>query len=81
MQLVPVSAESIRISHPLPFPLRDRHGVLLARSDFVVDSKAHLVEIEKRGGGLYIDVEGLEHKHRAYISRLLTMVRDDKATQ
>jgi hypothetical protein len=47
----------------------------------VVDSKAHLVEIEKRGGGLYIDVEGLESKHRAHISRLLTMVRDDKATQ
>ncbi|APW44458.1 HD-GYP domain-containing protein [Rhodoferax saidenbachensis] len=79
MHLVPISAESIRIGHPLPFPLMDKDGVLLAKKDFVVGSKADLDDFSKRGGGLYIDVADSEAHHRAYIGRLHGLVNDEKA--
>lgn len=78
MHLVPVNVESIRIGQPLPFPLMDKNGVLLAKKAFVVASRQDLDEISQRGGGLYIDVADSEAHHRAYVERLHGLVRDDK---
>ena len=78
MHLIPVSIESIRIGHPLPFPLMDKGGVLLAKKDFVVDSRRTLEDFSARGDGLYIDVADYEAHHRAYVERLHGMVRDGK---
>lgn len=77
MNLVPVSIESIRIGQPLPFPLVDETGVLLARKSFVVESRAHLEDIAGRGKGIYIDVADSEALHRAYVDQLQTLVRSD----
>ena len=79
MHLVPVSIESIRIGQPLPFPLMDRNGVLLARRSFVVDSKETLLDFSNRGGGLFIDVADSEAHHRAYVGQLNGMVRDGRS--
>ena len=79
MQLIPISVESIRIGQPLPFPLMDKDGVLLAKRGYVVDSKADLADIAKRGGGLFIDVTDSETHHRAYVERLHGLVRDGKS--
>jgi HD-GYP domain-containing protein (c-di-GMP phosphodiesterase class II) len=79
MHLVPVSVESIRIHQPLPFPLMDKNGVLLAKRSFIIDSKDDLAEIAQRGGGLYIDVADSEAHHRAYVERLHTLVRTGKS--
>lgn len=79
MQLVPVSVETIRIGHPLPFPLMDKAGVLLAQKSFVIESLQDLVAISQRGGGLYIDVADSVEHHRAYMERLHGMVRDGKS--
>ena len=79
MHLVPVSVESIRINQPLPFPLMDKNGVLLAKRSFVIDSKEYLAEIAQRGGGLYIDVADSEAHHRAYVGRLHSLVRTGKS--
>ncbi len=78
MNLVPVSLESIRIGVPLPFPLVDKDGILLARKEFVVKSKDDLIDISNRGGGLYIDVADAEALHRAYVGQLQKLVRDEK---
>lgn len=78
MHLVPVSVESIRINQPLPFPLMDKNGVLLAKRSFIIDSREDLAEIAQRGGGLYIDVADSEAHHRAYVERLHGLVRDGK---
>lgn len=78
MRLVPVSIESIRIGQPLPFPLMDKDGVLLARKAFVVGSRDDLVDFSNRGGGLFIDVADSEAHHRAYVGRLNGMVRDGR---
>lgn len=78
MHLIPISVESIRINQPLPFPLMDKNGVLLARRSFVIDSKEDLIEIAQRGGGLFIDVADSEAHHRAYVERLHSLVRDGK---
>ena len=79
MRLVPVSIESIRIGQPLPFPLMDRDGVLLARRSFVITSRDDLLDFSNRGGGLYIDVADSEAHHRAYVGQLNGMVRDGRS--
>lgn len=79
MNLVPVSIESIRIGLPLPFPLVDKDGVLLARKSFVIQSKDDLIDISNRGGGLYINVTDSDALHRAYLDQLQTLVRDEKS--
>nr|WP_295774013.1 phosphohydrolase [Rhodoferax sp.] len=79
MHLVPVSVESIRINQPLPFPLMDKNGVLLAKRAFVIDSKEYLADIAQRGGGLFIDVTDSEAHHRAYVERLHNLVRTGKS--
>ena len=78
MNLVPINLESIRIGLPLPFPLVDKAGVLLAKKGFVVSSKGDLVDISDRGGGLYLDATDAEALHRAYMEQLQTLVRDEK---
>nr|WP_315488807.1 phosphohydrolase [uncultured Rhodoferax sp.] len=79
MHLVPVSVDSIRLHQPLPFPLMDKNGVLLARRSYVIDSKEDLDDIARRGGGLYIDVADSEAHHRAYVERLHNLVRTGKS--
>ncbi len=79
MRLVPVSIESIKIGQPLPFPLMDRDGILLAQRSFVVESRNDLIDFSHRGGGLYIDVADSEAHHRAYVGQLNGMVRDGRS--
>jgi HD-GYP domain-containing protein (c-di-GMP phosphodiesterase class II) len=79
MHLIPVSVESIRINQPLPFPLMDKNGVLLAKRSFIIDSRADLAAMEQRGDGLFIDVADSEAHHRAYVERLHVLVRDGKS--
>ncbi|MDE2417104.1 MAG: phosphohydrolase [Burkholderiales bacterium] len=78
MNLVPVSLDSIRIGQPLPFPLVDQDGVLLAKKSYVVESRAHLEDIAGRGRGIFIDVADSEVLHRAYVDQLQTLVRSEK---
>ena len=78
MRLVSVSLESIRIGQPLPFPLMDRDGVLLAHKSFVINSRNDLLDFSNRGGGLYIDVTDSEAHHRAFVGQLNGMVRDGR---
>ena len=78
MQLIPVTVESIQVGKPLPFPLVDKDGVLLARKAFVVATRQDLVDMFARGNGLYIDVENSETHHRAYVSQLHGLLRDNK---
>lgn len=79
MHLVPVNIDSIRLAHPLPFPLMDKDGVLIAKRGYVIPSKGDLLEYAQRNGGLFIDVADSEAHHKAYVERLQNMVRDDKA--
>lgn len=79
MRLIAVNIESIRIGTPLPFPLMDKEGVLLAAKSFVIASRGDLEDISKRGSGLYINVEDSEAHHRAYVDRLYGLVRDEKS--
>jgi len=79
MQLIPVNVESVRINQPLPFPLMDKNGVLLAKRSFIIASREALAEIAQRGGGLFIDIADSETHHRAYVERLHGLVRDGKS--
>lgn len=79
MHLVPVNIESIRLAHPLPFPLMDKDGILIAKRGYIIPTRGDLVEYAQRNGGLFINVADSEAHHKAYVERLQNMVRDDKA--
>ncbi|WP_296510138.1 hypothetical protein [Rhodoferax sp.] len=78
MHLVAINIDSIRIGSPLPFPLMDKDGILLARKSYVIPSRRDLEEISQRGGGLFINVADSEALHRAYVDHLYGLVREDK---
>lgn len=76
-KLVAIGIDSIRIGEPLPFPLMDAEGKLLARRGYVVGSRAELQDLVGRGVSLYIDVADSEAYRRAYVGRLNEMVLKD----
>lgn len=76
--LVPVSIESIHIGQPLPFSLRDGAGTLLAHKGFVFQSRDELLIVVRRGFALYTDVADSEAYQRAFVSKLHSLVREDK---
>lgn len=76
-RLVAVSIDSIRIGEPLPFPLMDAEGTLLAGRGYVIGSRGELQALVGRGVSLYIDVADSEAHHRAYVERLHQMVLKD----
>jgi HD-GYP domain-containing protein (c-di-GMP phosphodiesterase class II) len=78
MNLVTVNVESIRIGQPLPFPLRDESGALLARKGYVVKSRDELNVMVGRRNQLFIDVDDSESYHRAYMGKLDSLVREEK---
>ena len=79
MNLIPVDVDTIRIGQPLPFHLVDKDGVLLAKKSFVIPSRADLLMISQRGGGLFIDGVDGETLHRAYVDQLQVLMRAEKS--
>ena len=78
MNLVQVTNESIVIGQPLPFSLRDETGILLARKGYVIGSRADLESMRGRGLGFYVDVSESEKHQKAFVGKLLELVRDDR---
>jgi len=77
-KLVSVSLDSLRIGEPLPFPLMDAEGTLLANKGYVITSRSELQSLVGRGVTLYIDVADSEAHHRAYVGMLHDLVRKEK---
>jgi len=78
MNLVQVTSESIMIGQPLPFALRDETGILLARKGYVIGSRADLEAMRGRGLDFYVDVSESERHQKAFVGKLLELVRDDR---
>ncbi len=78
MNLVQVTSESIMIGQPLPFALRDETGILLARKGYVIGSRSDLEAMRGRGLGFYVDVSESERHQKAFVGKLLELVRDDR---
>ena len=73
-KLVPISAESLRVGEPLPFPLYDATGILLANKAFTFTSRAEIQTLLGRGGALFIDAADSDLYNRAFVSVLHGMV-------
>lgn len=78
MNLVQVTNESIVIGQPLPFSLRDEAGILLARKGYVIGSRADLEAMRGRGPAFYVDVSESEKHQKAFVSKLMELVADDR---
>ncbi|WP_027474700.1 HD-GYP domain-containing protein [Curvibacter gracilis] len=78
MKLVKLELETIPLGHPLPFILRSATGVLLAQKGYVVQSKDELQQMALRGMSLCVDTDESGESHRAYVSKLHSMVREGK---
>ena len=79
MNLITISIDSIRIGHPLPVSLRDESGVLLAQKGFVVTSREELELMIGQRSSLFVDVAESEAQRRAYVGKLHSLVREDRA--
>jgi len=79
MNLVPVTTDSILIGQPLPYALLDQDGVLLAGQGFMVNSRQDLELMLGQRSQIYIDADQTEKLRRDYVSRLNTLVRQDKS--
>ena len=78
MHLVTINVDSVLIGQPLPVSLRDESGVLLASKGFVISNRADLDLMVGRRSQLYIDAAESESHMRAYVSKLHSLVREDK---
>lgn len=78
MNLVPVSIDAILINHPLPCPLRDGKGVLLASQGFMVSSRQDLEQMVGKRSQIYIDADQSDSFRRGYMNRLNNLVLEDK---
>ena len=79
MNLVPVNIDAILIGQPLPCPLRDEGGVLLANQGFVVKTRQELEFVVGRRSQIYIDADQSDNFRRAYVNRLNNLVLEDRA--
>lgn len=66
------------IGQPLPFPLRDGAGILLARKGFVIASRDDLEAIRGRGQGFFVDLSESQRHQKAYVGKLYELVRDER---
>lgn len=79
MNLVPINIDAIIIGHPLPCPLRDEGGVLLANQGFMVHSRQELEVMVGRRSQIYIDASQSDNFRRGYVNRLNNLVLADRA--
>ncbi|MDD5029733.1 MAG: hypothetical protein PHH58_09560 [Rhodoferax sp.] len=78
MNLVPVNIDTILIGQPLPCPLRDQSGVLLAGKGFQVDSRAVLEAMVGKRDLIYIDADQSDNFRRGYVNRINNLVLEDR---
>lgn len=79
MNLVTINIDTIRIGMPLSFSVRDENGILLAPKGYVVQSQADLDQVTQNRRNLFIDVTESESHRRAFVGKLHTMVREERA--
>jgi len=79
MNLVPVNIDTIIVGHPLPCPLLDESGVLLASQGFMVQSRQDLELMVGRRSQIYIDADQSDNFRRGYVNRLNNLVLEDRA--
>jgi HD-GYP domain-containing protein (c-di-GMP phosphodiesterase class II) len=79
MNLVPVTIDAIHIGQPLPCPLRDAHGVLLANQGYAFRSRKELEMMLGSRNEIYIDADFSGLFKRAYVSQLNNLLREDRA--
>jgi HD-GYP domain-containing protein (c-di-GMP phosphodiesterase class II) len=79
MNLVPVSIDAIHVGQPLPCPLRDAYGVLLANQGYVFRSRQELEVMVGSRKEIFIDADFSGLFKRAYVSQLNNLVMADRA--
>ena len=77
MKLVPINLDTIPLGRPLPFSIWDEGGELLAHRGFVLNSQEDLGMMLGNREQLFVNVGESESQHRAYVSQLHTLVRDE----
>ncbi len=78
MNLVPIDINTIRLNWPLPFSLRTEDGTLLAPKGYAIERRFQLDTMVMQRGKLFIDITDSESHHRDYMSRLHSMVYQDR---
>ena len=78
MKRISIELEDIKIGQPLPYPLWDEAGFLVAERGFVVRSSKELEVMLGQRNKLLVDQIDFERYHRAYVKKLHDMVHDNR---
>ena len=78
MKRISIEFEDIRIGQPLPYPLWDEAGFLVAERGFVVHSSKELAVMIGQRDKLLVDLADFEGYQRAYVKKLHDMVHDNR---
>ena len=78
MKRISIELEDIKIGHPLPYPVWDETGFLVAERGFVVQSSKELAVMIGQRDKLLVDVADFERYQRAYVKKLHDMVHDNR---
>jgi HD-GYP domain-containing protein (c-di-GMP phosphodiesterase class II) len=76
MTAYPISAEQLRVGHPIPFGLVDASGQLLMARGAVIESDAHRELLVARG--VYVEGHEVGAYQRALTSKLGALLLDDQ---
>lgn len=79
MNLLPVTIDAIHIGSPLPCPLRDAYGTLLAVQGYVFRSRQELEVMVGTRKEIFVDADHSDIFRRAFMSQLNSMVIEDRS--
>lgn len=78
MKRISIDFDSIKIGQPLPYPLWDDAGFLVAERGFVVASAKELELMIGQRDRLLVDITEFERHQRAFVRKLHDMVHDNR---
>ncbi|MEY4267937.1 MAG: hypothetical protein RIS90_2472, partial [Pseudomonadota bacterium] len=78
MKRISIDFDSIKIGQPLPYPLWDEAGFLVADRGFVVKNAKELELMIGQRDKLLVDIAEFERYQRAFVKKLHDMVQDNR---
>ena len=78
MKRISIDFDSIKIGQPLPYPVWDEAGFLVAERGFVVENAKELELMIGQRDKLLVDIAEFERHQRAFVRKLHDMVHDNR---
>ncbi|MBU3737394.1 MAG: phosphohydrolase [Rhodoferax sp.] len=78
MNRISIPFDDLKIGKPLPYPLWDEAGFLVAERGFVIENEKELQVMIGQRSKLLVDIADFERAQRAFVKKLHDMVQDNR---